>query len=229
MRKALALSAVITLSSAAIALAAGPTVKVTVTPATPSAQSTLKVSATGPYSESGLPKSLALTAQKGFQASARSVPVLCNPNSSKVTSNQPNPCPSKSKIGSGKVVANVSGFGTEDVPFTMYLGKPKHRGDIASVILSGTLPIVGTTENVVGRLFKTRSGELEILFNRFPSAPSGITIKVKRLSFSAHAVNGKHSLITNPPSCKGGHWTSSFTVTFSGGTVSTQPQIPCSK
>src|SRR5205823_4737950 len=125
MRKALVLSAVLTLAFAAIAVAAGPTIKVTVTPDTPSAQSTLKVSATGPFSQSGLPKSLKLTAQKGFQSSAKSVPVLCNPNSSKVTSNSPNPCPAKSKIGSGKVVANVTTFGQQTAPFTLYLGKPR--------------------------------------------------------------------------------------------------------
>ena len=55
MRKVLALSAVITLAFAATAVAAGPTVQVTVTPDTPSAHSTLKVSATGPFSQSGLP------------------------------------------------------------------------------------------------------------------------------------------------------------------------------
>jgi hypothetical protein len=53
-------------------------------------------------------------------------------------------------------LAPMRGFGTEKVPFTMYLATPKHTGDIASVILSGTLPIAGTTENVVGRLFKTQ-------------------------------------------------------------------------
>jgi hypothetical protein len=229
MRKALALSAVITLAFAAAAVAAGPTVQVTVTPDTPSAHSTLKISATGPFSQSGLPKSLKLTAQKGFQSSAKSVPVLCNSRSSKVTSNSPNPCPAQSKIGSGKVVANVS-FpipSTQTAPFTLYLGKPRQTGDIASIVLSGT--VAGMTENVVGRLFKASDGSIEILFKKLPSAPSGVTITFKRLSLSAHAVNGTHSLITNPPSCSRGHWTGSFTLTFSSGKFSKNTSIPCSK
>jgi hypothetical protein len=230
MRKALALSAVITLVFTAAAVAAGPTVQVTVTPDTPSAHSTLKISATGPFSAPGLPKSLELTAQKGFQSSAKSVPVLCNSRSSKVTSNSPNPCPANSKIGSGKVVANVTFLGTQSTqtaPFTLYLGKPRQTGDIASIVLSAT--IASSTENVVGRLFKASNGSIEILFKKLPSAPSGVTIKFKRLSLSAHAVNGTHSLITNPSSCSGGHWTGSFTLTFSSGTVSKNTPIPCSK
>ena len=229
MRKALALSAVITLTFAAVAVAAGPTIKVTVTQHTPRAHSTLKVSATGPYSESGLPKSLVLTVQKGFESSAKSVPVLCNPKSSKVTSNSPKPCRKASKVGSGKVVANVSGLGRQSVPFTLYLGKPRHKGDIASIVLSGTLPIVGTTENVVGRLFKAGNGSIEILFKKLPSAPSGITLTVKSVGFSAHAVNGRHSLLTNPSSCGSGHWTGTFTLTFATGTVSKHTSIPCSQ
>jgi hypothetical protein len=228
MRKILVLSAVLTLACAAVAAAVGPTITVTVTPDTPSSQSTLTVSARGPFSETGLPQSLKLTAQKGFQSSAKSVPVLCNSSSSKVTSNSPDPCPANSKIGSGKGVATVSGFGKETVPFTLYLGKPRRTGDIASIVLSATVPFSGT-RNVVGRLFKTSTGSIEILFNRFPSAPSGFTITVNRLGFSAHAVNGTHSLITNPPSCKHGHWTGSFTATFSSGTVSKQTSIPCSQ
>ena len=229
MRKALALSAVITLSFAAVAVAAGPTFKVTVTPDTPSAQSTLTGSATGPYSHSGLPKSLALTVQKGFESSAQSVPVLCNSKSSKVTSNSPNPCPARSKIGSGKVVGTVSGFGQQTVPFTLYLGKPTHKGDIASVVISATLPIVGSTENAVGRLFKATDGSIEVLFSKLPSAPSGVKITADRLNLSAHAVDGTHSLVTNPPTCSRGHWTGSFTLTFSSGTVSKTTSIPCTK
>jgi hypothetical protein len=226
MRKALALSAAITLAFAAAAVAAGPTVQVTVTPDTPSAHSTLKISATGPFSQSGLPKSLELTAQKGFRSSAKSVPVLCNSRSSKVTSNSPNPCPANSKIGSGKVVVNAGfPFGIQTAPFTLYLGKPRQTGDIASIVLSGT--VAGMTENVAGRLFKASNGSIEILFKKLPSAPSGV--KFKRLSLSAHAVNGGHSLITNPASCSRGHWTGSFTLTFSSGTVSKQTSIPCTK
>jgi hypothetical protein len=228
-RKALALSAAITLTFAAAALAAGPTIKVTVTPDTPSAHSTLKLSATGPYSQSGLPKSLEMTAQKGFQSSAKSVPILCNSKSSKVTSNSANPCPAKSKVGSGKVVANVTSppLGQQTVPFTLYLGKPRRTGDIASIVLSADVPIAGT-QNVVGRLFKAGNGSIEILFNKLPSA-SGVTVKVKNLNFSAHAVNGGHSLITNPPSCNKGHWTGTFTLTFASGTLSKHTSIPCSK
>jgi hypothetical protein len=125
------------------------------------------------------------------------------------------------------VVATVTGFGQQTVPFTLYLGRPRRTGDIASIVLSASVPFVGT-RNVVGRLFKASNGTIDILFNKLPSAPSGVTITVNHLNFSAHAVNGTHSLITNPPSCTGGHWTGSFTLTFSSGTVTKQTSIPCS-
>ncbi len=80
---------------------------------------------------------------------------------------------------------------------------------------------------MVGRLFKASNGSIEILFSKLPSVP--VSAKLNKLDFSAHAVNGKNSLITNPPSCSGGHWTGSFTLGFSSGSVSKTTPIPCSK
>lgn len=225
MRKGIATFGVTFLAVAGVAVAAGgPTVTVSVKPDTPKSHSTLSVSAKGPFTESGIPTSLKLTAQKGFDSSAKSVPVLCD--TSKVKSSSSKPCPAKSKIGSGEVVATVSGFGKQTIPFTMYLGARQKKGDIAAVVLSGKIPIIGT-ENVVGRLFKATNGSIEILFSKLPSVP--VSAKLDKLSFSAHAVRGKNSLITNPPSCTGGHWTGTIKVGFSGGSFSKTTSIPCSK
>lgn len=224
MRKAIATFGVTMVAVVGVAAAAGPTITVGVKPDTPNSHSTLNVSAKGPFTESGIPTSLKLIAQKGFKSSAKSVSVLCD--TSKVKSGSSNPCPAKSKVGSGEVVATVSGFGKQTVPITLYLGKPEKKGDIAAVVLSGKIPIIGT-ENVVGRLFKASNGSIEILFSKFPSIP--VSAKLNKLDFSAHAVNGTNSLITNPPSCSGGHWTGSFTLGFSSGSVSQTTPIPCSK
>lgn len=207
--------------------ASGPTVKVSVTPDTPNSHSTLKLTARGPLSESGLPTSLKLTAQKGFESSAKSVAVLCNPKSKAVTSNSSDPCPAKSKIGAGEVLATVEPFGKETVPFTMYLGRPEKTGDIASIVISAQVPSSGT-ENVVGRLFKDAAGGIEILFAHLPKAPKGFTITFNKLTFSARAVRGKYSLITNPPTCSG-HWRGTFTLVFADGTYSTPTSIACTK
>lgn len=226
--KLAAAAAVTLLSSAGVAVAAGgPSVKVTVTPDTPSSHSTLKLTATGPLSESGLPTALKLTAQKGFESSAKSVAVLCNPKSKSVTSNSSDPCPAKSKIGSGEVVATVQPFGTETAPFTMYLGTPETKGDIASVVISAQVPSKGT-ENVVGRLFKNTNGTIEVLFAHLPKAPKGFKITFNKLSFTAHAVRGKNSLLTNPSTCSG-HWHGTFTLVFANRTYSTPTSIACSK
>lgn len=228
MQKLGAAAGVTLLLCTGVAVAAtGPTVNVSVTPDTPSSHSTLKLTAKGPLSESGLPTSLKLIAQKGFESSAKSVAVLCNPKSKAVTSNSSDPCPAKSKIGSGEVIATVQPFGKQTVPFTMYLGKPQKRGDIASIVISAQVPSSGT-QNVVGRLFKGTNGGIEVLFAHLPKAPKGFTITFDKLTFSAHAVRGKQSLITNPPTCSG-HWHGSFTLVFANHTYSTPTSIACTK
>ena len=88
MRSAATLAALITLTSAGVAAAAGPTIK----------------------------------------ASAKAVAALCNPHKL--------PCPKKSTVGSGEVVANVTFLGRQSVPFTLYLGKRQHKADIAAVVLT---------------------------------------------------------------------------------------------
>ncbi len=224
MGKGLLTFGVALLASAGVAVAAGgPTVKVSVKPDKPNAQSTLSIAASGNFGHSGLPTSVKLTVQKGFRTSAKSVPVLCN--TKKVSPSSSNPCPAKSKIGSGKVVATVQLFGKQTVPFTMYLGTRPHKGDVAAIILSGDVPVAGT-QNVIGRLLKTKSGGLEILFSHLLSVPVSGTLN--QLSLSAHAVNSKHSLITNPPACHG-HWTGAFKLGFKSGSESKTVAIACSK
>jgi hypothetical protein len=223
MRRAASLAIVVLLVSTGVAAASGPTISASVTPNTPNAHSKLKVSAKGPFSASGLPTSVQINAQKGFRASAKSVAAFCNPKSL--------PCPAKSKIGSGQVVATVTLLGTQTIPFNMYLGKPRHTGDIASIVL--TAKVLGSPEHVVGRLFTPSGGGLEVLFDHLPgsSLPPG-QATLDKLSLSAHAVRkaGKktYSLITNPPKCTGGHWSGSVTVTFSSGPISQPLAISCS-
>jgi hypothetical protein len=213
-----------TLAVAGVAAAAGPTVKVSVSPNKAGANSTLKVSANGPFGETGLPTALQLTAQKGFASSAKSVTKLCN--SSKVPTSGSTKCPAASKVGSGKAVGKA-GPNTETLTFTQYLGTPSHKGDIASVVLSGKNTMIGQL-NVVGRLFKAKSGSIEILFSQLPAGGLPL-ITLQSVSFSAHAVNGKHSLVTNPSSCKGGHWSGTFKLAFPSGTISKKTQLACKK
>jgi hypothetical protein len=227
MRKAAALAALAVTGTAGAALAAGPTISASVTPNTPNSHSALKVSAKGPFTAPGLPTAVEVDVQKGFRSSAKSVSVLCNP--SKL------PCPAKSKVGSGEVVATVTILGVptkQTIPFTMYLGKPQHTGDIASIVLTAT--VFGQKQHVTGRLFKSTGG-LEILFDHLPrsSAPPG-DVTLNRLSLSAHAVHKKgkktYSLITNPPKCSSTkEWTGNITITFLSGPMTQPLSLACSK
>jgi hypothetical protein len=226
MRKGFAAIGATLLASAGVAMAAsGPTVKVSLTPNKPNAHSKLSVSASGNSGQKGLPTSLKVTGQKGFKSSAKSVTKLCD--TSKVTKTASKPCPAKSKTGSGKAVAYVPALHTtKTVPFTLYLGKPTHKGDIAAIILSAHVPLFGT-QNVKGRLFKTKSGGVEFLFSRLIKVKIHATLK--SMSFSSYAVNGKYSLITNPPSCGHGRWSGTFKLGFSTGSVSRKTSIACTK
>jgi hypothetical protein len=225
MRRAASIATVVSLVTASVAVAAGPMITASVTPNTPNAHSKLKVSAKGPFSASGLPTAVQIDAQKGFRASAKSVSAYCNPKSL--------PCPAGSKIGSGQVVATVTIIvtQTQTIPFNMYLGRPHHTGDIASIVL--TAKVFGSPEHVVGRLFTPSGGGLEVLFDHLPgsSVPPG-EATLNKLSLSAHAVRkaGKrtYSLITNPPKCTGGHWSGSVTVNFASGPVTQSLAISCS-
>src|SRR5690242_4259013 len=61
-----------------------------------------------------------------------SVAVLCP---LPVSPTSTTPCPSGSKVGSGQAVAKVQGVGQLTSPLTLYLAKPHHQGDIASIVL----------------------------------------------------------------------------------------------
>jgi hypothetical protein len=225
MRTAAAVAALVA-SSAGVALADGPTITATVKPNTPKAHSALKVSARGPFSASGLPRSVEIDVQKGFRSSAKSVPALCNP--SKL------PCPAESKVGSGQVEVTIMPFiGRRTFPFTMYLGKPRQPDDVASIVLRAT--VEGQQQHVVGRLFHAPSGSLEILFDHLPtySPPPGVTVTPNHLTLRAHATHKSgrktYSLITNPPKCATGHWTGNVTITFRSGPVTQPLSLACSK
>jgi hypothetical protein len=213
-------------------------VSTTLTPNKVSKSSTLTISANGPFSFSGLPKSAELLVQKGFKSSAKSVPVLCtNAQASSIT------CPTKSKVGSGTAVATgtFGAFSQQDtIALSLFLGVRQQQHDIASVVVVGQDSVFHATLHGVGRLFKT-SGGLELLFSQFPSVsslPSGTSVTLNSLDLKAGASRtvtkgkGKHkhkvhyALITNPPTCSG-QWTGSFTLTFSSGTFSKALSAAC--
>lgn len=190
--------------------------KVSVTPNTPAAHSKLHVSAAGGVSN-GLPPSgpLELIAQKGFEASPGSVPVRCR---LPVSAHSRRPCPAGSKIGSGSALADEPS--TTTAVLRMYLAKPEHKGDIASIVLSVN---ADQTKNVVGRLFKTNSGSVETVF------PSPWKAFIPYGSFDLIRFRfGMHSLITNPSRCSRGYW--SFTVKLGHHPFSYQRtlRVPCS-
>lgn len=219
--KRIAATGIAALAVPAVALAAsGPTMKASVSPNTPKAKSTLKVSAKGPFNQTGLPISLQLNLQKGFATSAKSVTQLCPVPAP--PSGDPG-CPAASQIGSG--TAHISFMGsTQPLGITLYLGKKQQPGDIASVVLSET---VGMNQaNATGRLFKTSTGQIEILFDSLPLGGAPPTLD--DIKFSAHAVNGKNSLVKNPSSCPSSHhWSGKFTLGFTSGNVSKKLKIAC--
>jgi hypothetical protein len=222
MRKGIAVFGATMLLVAGVALATGPTFRISVNPNTPGAESTFSVSASGPFGQSGLPTSMKLIEQKGFQSSAKSVAVLCP---LPVSPTSTTPCPSGSKVGSGQAVVKVQGVGQLTSPLTLYLAKPHHRGDIASIVLSANT--VAGTQNVVGRLFRTGSGGIETLFTHLITSP--LTATLNKISFSTHAVRGTHSFTTNPPSCSGGHWSATLRLGFTSGADSKKVSIGCTK
>jgi hypothetical protein len=218
---------------AGTAVAAGSSISVSLSPNKVKKNSHLTVNASGFPAQSGLPTSAEFLVQPGFKTSPRSVSKLCSPSASS--------CPSASKIGTGiaQVTASVLGQNIADtVNFRLYLGKPKQGGDIASVEVFGSDTYLHQSANGSGRLFKSSSGGLELLFDQFPTVsgvPSGATITLNTLSFNAgakrtvtrHHKKVTYSLITNPSTCTG-QWTGSGTVTFSSGPVTQTFSTPCS-
>jgi hypothetical protein len=227
-RKVLIVTALILLGAAGTASAQG-SGTMTLTPSKVSARSTLTISLTGLTGFTTLPSSVEFLLQPGFTASAKAVAKPC-------TSTQAagNACPSASQIGTGTVGASV--FGTSlPVPIKLFLGVPLHHGDIASVIISGS---VGTsTLTTVGQLTALPNHQLELLFANFPSeqitlvsfalsvhASHTVTKRVaKVVTTGAHKhkvfkkVKTTYSLLTNPSKCTGA-WTGSAILTYSTGT-----------
>jgi hypothetical protein len=171
----LIITALMALGGAGIAEAAGGgSATMTVTPTKASSPSSLTVAVTGLSGFSGLPSSVTLLLP-GFTSSAKALPVLCTASQSSA-----NNCPAASEIGTGSVGISLFGSPTT-VPLKLYLGDPLQTGDIASVILSGSL--AGSSLAVSGRLFvPAEGGGIELLLSGFPS---GLPVTLTSLSITA--------------------------------------------
>ncbi len=236
-RFALGLVTLIASTSTLAAAASSGTVHVTLNPDRPSANSALTVSAQGPFKQpagKGRVTSLRLEVQNGFSSSAKSVKVLCS-------SNQANSgtCPSESKVGSGTAVVTgtVNGVSGQDtITFQAFLAVPERTGDIASIVLHGTDSVFHKSGQTRGRLLRTGSGGLELIFTSITgsSAPKATKVTLDRLSLHVRAVRKAtsghtYSLITNPSACSGS-WRGALIVTYSRGTPMTRPlTTACSK
>jgi hypothetical protein len=222
MRKPILAAGAVALVIPGVALAAsGPTIKASVKPKTPKAKSTLTVTANGPFGQNGLPTALQMNLQKGFKSSAKSVTQLCD--TSMVPPAGPSGCPTASQIGSGTAVTDNLGTLT----LTMYLGTKSQSTDIASVILSETNGLITANTVPAGRLFKTSTGQIEILFSSLPLGGNPAA-NLQSINFSAHAVNGTASLVKNPKTCpKSDHWKGTFTLSFTGGNVAKKLKLAC--
>jgi len=232
-RTILSTLAVLAFAGSALAASSG-TVSTTLTPNKVGKASTLSISATGPFSFTGLPKSAELLVQKGFKSSPKSVSVLCS--SAQLAANN---CPSKSKIGSGtaKATGTLGAFSEQDtIALTLYLGARQKPSDIASVDVIGQDSLFNATLHGSGRLFKS-NGALELLFSQFPTPsniPQGTKVTLDSLSLSAgasrtvkkHKHKVHYALIKNPPTCSG-NWTGTFTLTFSNGTFTKALSTAC--
>jgi hypothetical protein len=173
-----------TLAWAVAASAAGAAqVATTLTPDTVSAASSGSVAMTGLSGFSGLPSSIELLLQPGFTSSAMSVPLLCTAGQASSMA-----CPSASQVGTA--AAGVSFLGLPLTgSLTVYLGEPLIAGDIASVILSGSLD--GVSLSLAGRLFVPPQGGLELLISGFPSDPvtlDSLYLTVQAMQTATHTV-----------------------------------------
>lgn len=174
-----------TLAWAGVASAAGGgEVVTTLTPNTASAASTASVSITGLSGFSGLPSSIELLLPPGFTSSALSVPELCTASQASSSS-----CPSASQIGTASAGVSLLGFPLTGM-LTVFLGEPLSAGDIASVILSGSLN--GTRLSLSGRLFVPPQGGLELLITGFPS----VAVTLDSLDLTAKAMQTTTRTVT---------------------------------
>jgi len=168
----------------AAASAAGGTAMTTLTPNTSSASSSASVSITGLSGVSGLPSSIALLLQPGFSSSVMSVPVLCTAAEASSSA-----CPTGSQIGTASAGVTFLGLPIKG-SLTAFLGAPLDPGDVASVILSGSLD--GTKLSLSGRLFVPSQGGLELLLSGFPSEP----VTLESLALTVDAVQTATQTVT---------------------------------
>jgi hypothetical protein len=245
----LVVAALVTLACAASAIAAAGTVSVSLSPNKAGKASTLKVVATGPFrGVTGPPKSVVVYVQRGFKVDARAVAIECTAAQASSSS-----CPAPSNVGSGSssihvVTSNGTGSGDYTVHFKLYLGHPQQAGDVASVVLEGSVQtLIGTTTlSSTGRLVAPASGPygLELVFAKFPTValPNGLTatftLNKLTMNTGAHRTTtvgtgaAKHkvtySLITSPSKCTGS-WSAKLTSKFGTGSLSIPTAAPCSK
>jgi hypothetical protein len=248
--KTLVVTAMVMLVCVAGAVAAAGTLTISLGPNKAGKASTLHVVATGPFrGVTGLPKSVIVYVQRGFKVDARAVAVECTAAQASSSA-----CPASSNVGSGNssvhVVTSVgTGTGDYTVNLKLFLGHPQQAGDVASVVLEGSVQtIIGTTKlnSATGRLVAPASGPygLELVFAKFPTValPSGITatFTLNKLTMNTGAHRAatvgtgvaKHkvtySLITNPRKCMGS-WSARLTSKFGTGSLSIPTAAPCRK
>lgn len=149
-----------TLGGASTAAAATGTATVSLSPDTASAHSTAQVTLSGLGGFGGLPTAAELLLPPGFTSSVRAVTTLCRGGTS-------SGCPPASQIGSGSLDLSVLGTAVT-VPAAIYLGPPTQPGDLATVIIIGSVD--GHTFPVAGRLFTPAGGGLEVLLS-FETVP----------------------------------------------------------
>jgi hypothetical protein len=147
-------------------------------------------------------------------------------------------CPLESRIGFGRFVVALDGYvpgGRTELTWSLdaYLGEPAKRGDVASVVLSGTLlgadsvaallePSLGTTlprtATTIGRLVRQN------FIRRYRiRTPSGYEVRRIR----DHRLVG-HELLRTPRTCTGS-WPYRLTVGFPGGVQRNTGRLPCAK
>ena len=173
-------------------------------------------------SPDSLPKSLAVSFQRGFKFDARSRPGRCSDQQVRDVN-----CPESSRIGRGEARGNAT-VGLTKVPFTatidLFLARPQNTGDIADVIVEVREPQSNTEASARGRFTPFKSGqfaaELRFKVGQANEPPAGVTdIEVERLTLRTGAqrtvtvqrrVRGKtvtrkrrYSLLTNPRTCRG--------------------------
>jgi hypothetical protein len=208
---------------------------------------TLAIASHRSYHGTGLP-TVAFYSQRGFKADPRAVATECP--AAQVHASAPS-CPRASKVGSGGGAGFATVFGTNvsfSLSYTTYLGVPRQRGDLASIVLVGTLrsPGVGTSAvSAIGRVIGFGSGPygLEILIDKYnvPSSTSSLPSTLTSFNLSAgafrtvttgtggHRHTRHYALVTNPPRCSGA-WSGKFIASFAGGaSLSQTTTTPCTK